>query len=162
MEEVTKRLHKQLRSSTSKKIRDSDAFRGVDQDIKNFLNTCPLIMALTHKCMRPRHWEMLMKTTGVEFTPPHKDRVCALSSLCACVCVPTGPAMCSASSARWLSKRAGAVQRPPPPSLAPSRCEGSVPFSFAGCVLLFVYVLYVFLPAGPCLYRTWSWVPCWS
>ena len=83
MEEAAKRLHKSLRSNTSKKIRDSDAFRGVDQDIKNFLNTCPLIMALTHKCMRPRHWEMLMKATGVEFTPPHKDKV-GLSVGCRC------------------------------------------------------------------------------
>ncbi len=81
MEETAKRLHKSLRGNTSKKIRDSDAFRGVDQDIKNFLNTCPLIMALTHKCMRPRHWEMLMKTTGVEFTPPHKDKNMELGAL---------------------------------------------------------------------------------
>lgn len=75
MEDVCKRLQKSQRKDMSKKLRDSDVFRGLDQEIKNFLNTCPLIQALTHKSMRPRHWEALMKATGVEFTPPYKDPV---------------------------------------------------------------------------------------
>ena len=77
MEDVCKRLQKSQRKDMSKKLRDSDVFRGLDQEIKNFLNTCPLIQALTHKSMRPRHWEALMKATGVEFTPPYKDPVLA-------------------------------------------------------------------------------------
>jgi dynein heavy chain, axonemal len=75
MEDSGKRLHKSMRKEMSKKLRDCDVFRGLDQDIKNFLNTTPLIQALTHKSMRPRHWEKLMQATGVEFTPPYKNPV---------------------------------------------------------------------------------------
>lgn len=73
MEDEAKLLHRKMKKDASKFIRTVDVYRGLDQEIKDFLNTCPLVQALTHKSMRPRHWEMLMSATGVEFTPPHKN-----------------------------------------------------------------------------------------
>jgi hypothetical protein len=61
MEEAAKALQKKLKSSGNKKTRASGAFRGLDKQIRDFLNTTPLIAALRHKSMRPRHWVLLMK-----------------------------------------------------------------------------------------------------
>jgi len=59
--------------SLHKNVRWSDAFKTVDKLCKDFLSTIPLITLLGAKCMRPRHWEMLMKATGKNFTPPYED-----------------------------------------------------------------------------------------
>lgn len=57
----------------NRNLRWSDAYKGMNQAMKDFLNTCPLIAALGHSSMRPRHWSMLMEATGKTFTPPHED-----------------------------------------------------------------------------------------
>ena len=75
MEDTGKRLQKLMRKEMSRKLRDCDVFRGLDQEVKNFLSTCPLIQSLTHKSMRPRHWQELMDATHVEFVPPYKNPV---------------------------------------------------------------------------------------
>ncbi|GMH84222.1 hypothetical protein TrST_g13493, partial [Triparma strigata] len=56
-----------------KNTRWCDAYKTVDKLCKDFLSTIPLIMLLGAKCMRPRHWKMLMKATGKTFTPPYED-----------------------------------------------------------------------------------------
>jgi len=73
LEEVGKQLQKRFKASGNKKTRQSGAYRGLDKQIKDFLSTCPLIAALKHKSMRPRHWELLMKATKKTFTPPQED-----------------------------------------------------------------------------------------
>jgi dynein heavy chain len=61
----TKQLHKDVRWCR--------AFTGLDKTIKSFLITMPLIQALHHDSMRPRHWQMLKDVTGKAFTPPPED-----------------------------------------------------------------------------------------
>ena len=53
----------------------------VSKNIKNFINTIPLIAALRSPSMRPRHWELLRKATGKEFVPPHEDEDLQLGGL---------------------------------------------------------------------------------
>ena len=55
----------------------------VSKNIKNFINTIPLIAALRSPSMRPRHWELLRKATGKEFVPPHEDEDLQLGGLLA-------------------------------------------------------------------------------
>ena len=52
----------------------------VSKNIKNFINTIPLIAALQSPSMRPRHWELLRKATK-EFVPPHEDEDLQLGGL---------------------------------------------------------------------------------
>lgn len=49
--------------------------------VKDFLNTCPLIAALRHPSMRPRHWTMLMQATKKQFVPPHENPSMKLAEL---------------------------------------------------------------------------------
>ena len=83
MESQAKRLHKNMKTTANKTMRQSLAYRGLDRFIKDFLLSCPLIMALSHKSMRLRHWTMLMKATGVEFTPPEQNPEMKLGELLA-------------------------------------------------------------------------------
>ena len=53
-----------------KTTKESDAFLGLDKHVKEFLKTCPLIGALRHPGMRPRHWNELMEATGTTFSLP--------------------------------------------------------------------------------------------
>ncbi|GMH98843.1 hypothetical protein TrLO_g14194 [Triparma laevis f. longispina] len=53
-----------------KATKESDAFVGLDKHVKEFLKTCPLIGALRHPGMRPRHWTELMEATGTSFSMP--------------------------------------------------------------------------------------------
>lgn len=59
LEDETKAFQKRIRSGGSRKTKASGTFRGLDKQIRDFLNTMPLIAALRHKSMRPRHWELL-------------------------------------------------------------------------------------------------------
>jgi dynein heavy chain len=81
MEEDVKKLHKKLKAGVSKRVRTTGVYRGTDQLIKDFLTTVPLIAALTHKSMRPRHWSALMKATNKTFTPPYEDASMKLRAL---------------------------------------------------------------------------------
>lgn len=46
-------------------VRDEDVFRGVDNAVKNFLISVPLVADLRSPAMRDRHWEHLMTATKV-------------------------------------------------------------------------------------------------
>ena len=61
-------------------VRESKALQGLKNDIKNQLNTIPLIQSLAHNSMRPRHWDILMKNTNSKFTPPHEDAAMLLGT----------------------------------------------------------------------------------
>ena len=46
-------------------VRDEDCFRGVDDAVKNFLISVPLVADLRSPAMRDRHWTQLMTATKV-------------------------------------------------------------------------------------------------
>lgn len=46
-------------------VRDTDVFKGLDNMVKNFLVSMPLVADLRSPAMRPRHWQQLMDTTKV-------------------------------------------------------------------------------------------------
>ena len=48
----------------SKGVKSSDAFKGADKVVKEFLTTCPLIISLRSPAMRERHWREIMKVTS--------------------------------------------------------------------------------------------------
>lgn len=66
MEDGAKGFIKDVKS-LNKKIRDEDCFRGVDDLVKNFLISVPLVADLRSPAMRERHWEQLMSATKVSF-----------------------------------------------------------------------------------------------
>jgi len=72
LEDGAKKIMKMVKSC-SKDVRWSNAFISLDKSAKDFMNTVPLIQNLGNKAMRPRHWDMIMKVTKKEFTPPHAD-----------------------------------------------------------------------------------------
>ena len=56
-----------------KEVKESDAFMGLEKFTKDFLNTCPIIVALRSNTIRDRHWEQLMEITKKEFDIPNKN-----------------------------------------------------------------------------------------
>lgn len=66
MEEEAKTLAKSIKS-LDKRLRNFDAYLGIDTFLKNFLVTLPAVSDLRSPSMRERHWKLLMKVTGVEF-----------------------------------------------------------------------------------------------
>ena len=82
MEEKAKILLKKVRGQ-NRSIKWCNVFTVTEQKVKDFLATCPLIVALSHKSMRPRHWKMLMDATGKEFVPPYEDPDLILGGLLA-------------------------------------------------------------------------------
>ena len=72
MEEKAKGLLKKVRGQ-NRSIKWCNVFIITEQKVKDFLATCPLIVALHHNSMRPRHWKMLMTATGKDFVPPYED-----------------------------------------------------------------------------------------
>jgi len=48
-----------------RQVRDDDVFKGLDNMVKNFLVSMPLVADLRNPAMRPRHWKQLMDTTQV-------------------------------------------------------------------------------------------------
>jgi dynein heavy chain len=82
MEEKAKILLKKVRGQ-NRSIKWCNVFTVTEQKVKDFLATCPLIVALRHKSMRPRHWKMLMTATGKEFVPPYEDEELMLGGLLA-------------------------------------------------------------------------------
>ncbi|GBG24145.1 Dynein heavy chain 9, axonemal [Hondaea fermentalgiana] len=55
-------------------VHDTDAFRGLERDVKNFLLTCPLISHLGSEAMRVRHWDELRAAIGKSFTSPAENK----------------------------------------------------------------------------------------
>ena len=46
-------------------VREESVYKGLDQSVKNYLVSVPLVADLRSPAMRPRHWEALMEATGV-------------------------------------------------------------------------------------------------
>lgn len=66
-------------------VRDEDVFKGLDQMVKNFLVSMPLVADLRSPALRPRHWEQLATTTKV--SPCRAlGRLAAKWGACVCVC----------------------------------------------------------------------------
>ena len=73
MEEEAKVLLKKVKG-TPKTLKWCTAYTATEQEVKNFLNTTPLLVQLHHQAMRPRHWTALAEVTKIEnFVPPYKD-----------------------------------------------------------------------------------------
>ena len=64
MEDGAKGFVKDVKA-LNKKVRDEDCFKGVDDAVKNFLISVPLVADLRSPAMRDRHWEQLMTATKV-------------------------------------------------------------------------------------------------
>jgi dynein heavy chain len=75
MEDIEDGAKQQLKkfNGLKKTIKMTGLYKDVSKNIKNFINTIPLIAALRSPSMRPRHWELLRQATGKEFVPPHED-----------------------------------------------------------------------------------------
>jgi dynein heavy chain len=56
-----------------KSLKTSDAFKGLDKIVKEFVITCPIIVSLRSPAMRERHWRELMEVVKKEFTLPSKN-----------------------------------------------------------------------------------------
>jgi dynein heavy chain len=62
-------------------VRWCKAFVDLDKTAKDFMNTVPLIASLGNRAMLPRHWDMIMKVTHKDFTPPHADKNMLLENI---------------------------------------------------------------------------------
>jgi len=83
LEETTKGLLKDVNSKINTDVKWCDAFKKLSRTIKNYLSTCPLILALHHPSMRDRHWKLLQEATSIQFTPPPEDPDLKLAGLLA-------------------------------------------------------------------------------
>ena len=63
MEEECKHFVKTIRA-LDKRAREYDVYKGLDQQVKNFLAALPCIGDLKSPSMRERHWRQLMEITG--------------------------------------------------------------------------------------------------
>lgn len=52
-----------MSAAVPRQVRDEDVFKGLDNMVKNFLVSMPLVADLRSPAMRPRHWQQLMETT---------------------------------------------------------------------------------------------------
>jgi dynein heavy chain len=66
MEDEVKKLQKSLREI--KVDKKSEAYRGIFDELKTWVNFIPLITDLSDKDMRDRHWDDLKKKINVQFT----------------------------------------------------------------------------------------------
>eukprot|EP00762_Andalucia_godoyi_P002900 ANDGO_04168.mRNA.1 Dynein beta chain len=80
VEEETKKFYKEVRNA-DKKAKSWDAYRGLESLVKNFLTCLPLVSDLRSPSMRDRHWNALMKTTGVQFQLTDDFRLADLLAL---------------------------------------------------------------------------------
>ena len=80
MEDGTKAFQKDVKG-LPKKIRDVDAYKGLDASVKNFLTSVPLVADLRSPDMRDRHWKQLMDTTGKTFVIDDKFKLDDLLAL---------------------------------------------------------------------------------
>eukprot|EP01052_Picozoa_sp_SAG31_P009142 SAG31_NODE_475_length_15172_cov_4.834273_2_plen_742_part_00 len=62
-----KKLTKIVRS-LDKFVKNWNIFKGIEDTVKNMMTSLPLVSDLAHPSMRERHWKLLMKATGKNFT----------------------------------------------------------------------------------------------
>jgi dynein heavy chain, axonemal len=72
MEEGAKAFVKDVKA-LPKRIRDEDCYKGLDNAVKNFLVSVPLVADLRSPAMRQRHWQQLMELTKKDFDVYNKD-----------------------------------------------------------------------------------------
>ena len=83
LEDRGKKITFAVKRKVPKDVRNSDAFRGV-QDLGRAYNaTVPLIGGLMHPSMRQRHWDSIKKLFGVDFKDPLADDGILLNDLMA-------------------------------------------------------------------------------
>jgi dynein heavy chain, axonemal len=80
VEETSKSLLSSIRK-LPKMIKSSDAYSGLEKLVKEFVTTCPLIMALRSPSMRPRHWNELMIVVNRQFEVPSAKSSIRLADL---------------------------------------------------------------------------------
>lgn len=64
MDEASKAFQKEVKN-LPKKVRERDAYLGLDTAVKNFIICVPLVADLRSPSMRERHWKQLMDATKV-------------------------------------------------------------------------------------------------
>ena len=67
MDVECKKFAKELRA-LDKEMRAWDAYGGVENDVKNLMTSLRAVTELQNPAIRERHWQELMKATGVQFT----------------------------------------------------------------------------------------------
>ncbi len=67
MDAECKKFAKEMRS-LDKEMRAWDAFGGVEADVKNMMTSLRAVTELQNPAIRERHWQELMKATGVVFS----------------------------------------------------------------------------------------------
>jgi dynein heavy chain len=67
MDSECKKFSKDLRS-LDKEMRAWDVYTGVENDVKNLMTSLRAVTELQNPAIRERHWQELMKATGVKFT----------------------------------------------------------------------------------------------
>jgi dynein heavy chain, axonemal len=82
MEEIA-RGHTQSLKRMPRNVRESNAYAGLDKQVKDFIKTCPLIAALRNSGMRDRHWQELMAVTGAFIALPSVNPSLRLSDVLA-------------------------------------------------------------------------------
>ena len=67
MDNECKKFAKELRG-LDKEMRAWDAYSGVENDVKNMITSLRAVTELQNPAIRDRHWQELMKATGVTFS----------------------------------------------------------------------------------------------
>ena len=67
MDNDCKKFAKEIRG-LDKEMRAWDAYSGVENDVKNMMTSLRAVTELQNPSIRDRHWQELMKATGVTFT----------------------------------------------------------------------------------------------
>ena len=81
LEEEAKALLRRVNQGLHSSIKWCSAFKGLNTMMREFVSSCPLILALRHPSMRLRHWHALRDVTGKDFTPPPEDPSLRLDDL---------------------------------------------------------------------------------
>ena len=87
MEDTAKGFFKKVRGQ-DKTIKWCEAYKSLEKTVKQFMQVCPLILALQAEAMRPRHWAALQEITKKAgtfqaFTYPFEDPSVLLGDLLA-------------------------------------------------------------------------------
>jgi dynein heavy chain len=80
MEGQSKKMVKAVRKMP-RDVRGHDAFDGVAEMSKNYMSVVPLIGAILHPSMRPRHWNLMREKVGKDFEDPLQNPKQKLSNI---------------------------------------------------------------------------------
>lgn len=75
-----KKFAKEIRA-LDKEMRAWDAYTGIENDVKNMMTSLRAVTELQNPAIRERHWQELMKTTGVVFTMDESTTFADLQAL---------------------------------------------------------------------------------